>query len=72
MYLKKEVKMRQYFIYPALLAGSVIGLSGTAIAASPIPSFDKEAVTEYPYMRKGEPAQQDEVVPGVGGVRAPM
>lgn len=59
--------MRQYFIYPALLAGSVIGLSGTAIAASPIPSFDKEAVTEYPYMRKGEPAQQDEVVPGVGG-----
>ena len=32
----------------------LIALSGSAWAVSPIPTFDKEAVTQYPYMRTGD------------------
>lgn len=62
----------RHYVYPTLVMVFLLAYEGIAFAASPIPTFDKEAVTEYPYMRKGEPAQQDEVVPGVGGGRALM
>ena len=36
--------------------GFLLAYEGIAFAASPIPTFDKEAVTDYPYMRTGDAA----------------
>ena len=44
----------------------LFAFEGIAFAASPIPTFDKEAVTDYPYMRTGEAAKTDKKQAGEG------
>ena len=49
----------RHYVYPTLVMGFLLAYEGIAFAASPIPTFDKEAVTDYPYMRTGDAAGTD-------------
>lgn len=46
-------------------------MSTTALAANPIPTFDKEAVTTHPYNRTGQQEQQVEGMQGAGELYKP-
>lgn len=46
-------------------------MSATALAANPIPTFDKEAVTTHPYNRTGQQEQQVESMQGAGELYKP-
>lgn len=46
-------------------------MSTTALAANPIPTFDKEAVTTHPYNRTGQQEQQVESMQGAGELYKP-
>ena len=54
----------------ALFAGPFANFFVPALASSPIPTFDKEAVTERPYMRSGEELSSGTIGSVVGGARA--
>lgn len=51
----------------ALFAGPFANFFVPALASSPIPTFDKEAVTERPYMRSGEELSSGKIGSVVGG-----
>lgn len=46
--------MKKLNMLRCLIAGAVLAGGSSALAASPIPTFDKEASTISPYMRKGQ------------------
>ena len=46
-------------------------MSTTALAANPIPTFDKEAVTTHPYNRTGRQEQQVEGMQAAGELYKP-
>ena len=56
----------RHYVYPTLVMVFLLAYEGIAFAASPIPTFDKEAVTDYPYMRTGEAAGTDKKQAGEG------
>lgn len=51
----------------ALFAGPFVNFFVPALASSPIPTFDKEAVTERPYMRSGEELSSGQIDSVAGG-----
>ena len=54
----------------ALFAGPFVNFFVPALASSPIPTFDKEAVTERPYMRSGEELSSGQIDSVAGVARA--
>lgn len=51
----------------------IVVVATPASCGSPIPTFDKEAVTDYPYMRTGDPeiqVEENEVLPSGAGSKS--
>lgn len=55
-FLEKIKRMELNAMNKKLMAAAVMCslMSATALAANPIPTFDKEAVTTHPYNRTGQ------------------
>ena len=65
-FLEKIKRMELNIMNKKLMAAAVMCslMSATALAANPIPTFDKEAVTTHPYNRTGQQEQQVEGMQG--------